>query len=87
MTKKKNILQYTVHFIPEEETGGFTVEVPALPGCITYGDTLAEAKRYAAEAIKLYLEVLAERGYPAPEDDDVNFLKGKVQVLLNHQFA
>ena len=43
---------------PEPE-GGFTVIVPSLPGCITYGSTLREAKQMAAEAIELYLESLA----------------------------
>ena len=36
--------------------GGYTVTVPALPGCITYGSTMQEAKKMAREAIELYLE-------------------------------
>ena len=43
---------------PEPE-GGFTVIVPSLTGCITYGETLREAKEMAKEAIELYLESLA----------------------------
>jgi predicted RNase H-like HicB family nuclease len=50
---------YKVMLRPEPE-GGFTVLVPSLPGCITYGSTLAEAKEMAKEAIELYLESLAE---------------------------
>ncbi len=42
---------------PEPEDG-FTVIVPSLPGCITYGSTLKEAKQMAVEAIELYLESL-----------------------------
>lgn len=38
--------------------GGFTVLVPALPGCITYGKNIREAQRMAKEAITLYLEDL-----------------------------
>ena len=45
---------------PSEE-GGFTVTVPALPGCISEGDTRDEALANIREAIDLYLE---------PEDDD-----------------
>jgi predicted RNase H-like HicB family nuclease len=38
------------------DQGGFTVYVPALPGCISEGDTLEEAVRNSKEAIELYLE-------------------------------
>jgi predicted RNase H-like HicB family nuclease len=56
-----SILDYEVVFRAEPE-GGFTVNVPALEGCITYGKTLPEAEEMAKEAIKLYLESLtAER--------------------------
>ncbi len=49
---------YKIMLRPEPE-GGFTVIVPSLPGCTTYGSTLREAKQMAAEAIELYLESLA----------------------------
>ena len=49
------MLKYTVILIPEEE-GGYSVEVPALPGCYTQGDTKEEAISMAKEAIALYLE-------------------------------
>ena len=45
---------YQILLTPEPE-GGFTVSVPALPGCITYGETIAEARSMAADAIKCYL--------------------------------
>ncbi|MCB1153981.1 type II toxin-antitoxin system HicB family antitoxin [bacterium] len=61
------ILSYTVIFEPAEE-GGFTVHVPALPGCVTEGDTLEEARTMAADAIQGYLESLAKHGEPIPED-------------------
>jgi predicted RNase H-like HicB family nuclease len=44
------------------EDGGYTAIVPALPGCISEGDTREEALRNIQEAIKLYLE---------PVDDDL----------------
>ena len=40
---------------PSEE-GGYTVTVPALPGCISEGDSLDEAVANIQEAIELYLE-------------------------------
>ncbi len=40
---------------PSDE-GGYTIYVPALPGCISEGDTLDEAMANIREAIQLYLE-------------------------------
>lgn len=54
---------------PEPE-GGFTVLVPSLPGCISYGSTLLEAKAMAKEAIELYLESLTEHNESIPNDNE-----------------
>lgn len=51
----------------DDEEPGYTVEVPSLPGCITEGDTVEEALRYAREAILLYIEGLNEEGLPIPD--------------------
>lgn len=40
----------------EEPEGGYSVEVPELPGCFTEGDTLQEALENAREAIECYLD-------------------------------
>ncbi len=61
--------KYTVVFEPAED-GGFTVYVPALPGCVSEGDTLEEAQRMIREAIELYLDSLREEGRPLPLEDD-----------------
>ena len=50
-------VQYTVLFEPAEE-GGYVVTCPALRGLITEGDTLAEARVMAADAIRTYLDSL-----------------------------
>jgi antitoxin HicB len=60
-------LQYSIVLIPDEESGGFTVEVPDLPGCITEGDTVEEALEMAEEAIEGFIEVLKECGDPVPK--------------------
>ncbi|HRO43612.1 MAG TPA: type II toxin-antitoxin system HicB family antitoxin [Flavipsychrobacter sp.] len=52
---------YKIRLMREEE-GGYTVLVPALPGCITYGETVDEAIAMAKEAIEVYIEELRERG-------------------------
>ena len=58
----RRIRRYTVVLAPDQDDGGYTVTVPALPGCVTEGDTLEEALANAKDAIQLYLEDLeAER--------------------------
>jgi len=50
-------------FEPSDE-GGYTVSVPALPGCISEGETLEEARWNIREAIELYLEPAEEPVVP-----------------------
>lgn len=50
---------------PEPE-GGYTVTVPSLPGCISYGETKEEALAMAKEAIELHIEGLIAEGLPVP---------------------
>ena len=60
---------YTYHTIYQAEPeGGYTVTVPALRGCVTYGKTLREARKMARDAIVGYLESLQKHGEPIPED-------------------
>ena len=61
------VLSYTVLFEPQPE-GGFTVVVPALPGCVTEGETIEEARRMATDAIRAYLESLVADGEEIPPD-------------------
>jgi len=68
---------YKIHLHKEEE-GGFTVIVPALPGCITYGENVDEAINMAKEAIALYIEELEDRGEAIP--DDSNTLEYSIEV-------
>lgn len=56
-----------VILIPDE-MGGYTVEVPSLPGCFSEGDTLDEALANIKDAMKLYIESLQAHGEPIPED-------------------
>jgi predicted RNase H-like HicB family nuclease len=47
-----------------DEDGIWVVECPAVPGCVSQGRTKAEAKKNIEKAIKVCLEVRAERGLP-----------------------
>ena len=64
-------MQHTYKILLNKEPeGGYMVTVPALPGCITQGDTVDEALSMAKEAIELYLEELQERGEMIPDNND-----------------
>lgn len=56
-------MQFTVT-IDRDEDGVWIAECPAIPGCVSQGMTKAQALENVKEAIKLCLEVRAERGLP-----------------------
>ncbi len=60
---------YTVVFDPDED-GGFVVTCPALPGLVTHGDTMEQARAMAAEAIQGDLESLRKDGLPFPAGEE-----------------
>lgn len=60
---------YTILLEPDED-GGFVVTCPALPGMVTHGDTIEEARAHAAEAIELYLECLKAEGSSIPVGEE-----------------
>jgi predicted RNase H-like HicB family nuclease len=51
-----------------EPEGGFTAIVPALPGCVTYGRTLSEARKMAKDAIFGYIQSLKKHKQSVPTD-------------------
>ena len=55
--------EFPLRITPKPE-GWFIIEVPALPGCVTTGDTLEEAYLNALDAIQVYLELADEYGDP-----------------------
>ncbi len=61
-------LNYRI-LLRKEPEGGYTVTVPTLPGCVTYGETVDEAIEMAREAIELYIEHLQEKGEEIPTEE------------------
>jgi len=57
--------------IHKAEEGGYWAEVPALPGCVSEGDTLDETKANIREAIEGYLEVVQEHNIEIGPDDEI----------------
>ena len=63
MTRKFRVILET------NDSGGYTVTVPLLPGCISEGDTKEEALANIKEAIELYMESLQADGEPIPSEE------------------
>jgi len=59
---------FTVVFRPDQEEGGYTVEIPALPGCITQGESWDEALEMIEDAARLWIETADERGWHVPAE-------------------
>ncbi len=52
----------------KEADGRYTATIPALPGCITFGENVDHAILMAKEAIEIYIEELQSRGEDIPDD-------------------
>lgn len=50
--------------IDRDEDGVWVVECPSIPGCVNQGVTKEEALENVKDAIRLCLQVRAEKGYP-----------------------
>jgi predicted RNase H-like HicB family nuclease len=59
--------RYTVVVHPAEE-GGYWVDLPALPGCFSQGETVEEALESVREAIEAHLAAIREDGQRIPEE-------------------
>jgi len=57
----RSVLIYT------DEEGYWIAEVPSLPGCHTFGETREEALNKIREAVEVYIEALAQDGFPVPD--------------------
>ena len=62
MTMLRQVLMY------QDEENTWVVECPSLPGCISQGQTKAEALRNIQEAIRAYVAALEEDHLPVPEE-------------------
>lgn len=67
-TTKKKEYSFTVLYTEVKE-GGYQVNVPALPGLITFGRTIKEAREMAEDAIKGYVASLKKHNEPIPSNE------------------
>jgi predicted RNase H-like HicB family nuclease len=65
---------YTV-VLEQEPDGGYVASVPALPGCVSQGDSRDEAMVNISEAIELYVEDCRDAGDPVPTEAGKEFVE------------
>ena len=71
--------KFTVFFEKEPGTKNtYNVSVPALPGCLTFGESLPEAEYNIQEAMELYLASLLDEGEKVPSDKRATIKKGVI---------
>jgi antitoxin HicB len=77
---------YTFVFDPDPE-GGFVVTCPALPGLVTHGATMEEARAMALDAAEGYISMLVEDGEALPESDTPQIVPrfGQLAQTLRHE--
>ncbi|MGA2270060.1 MAG: type II toxin-antitoxin system HicB family antitoxin [Bryobacteraceae bacterium] len=84
MRRTNKVYSYQINLIPDGQSG-YTVLVPALPGCISFGKTVEQATASAREAIELHLENLAAHKEPIPVGHETaTVLNALIQVTLSN---
>ncbi|HEY6392931.1 MAG TPA: type II toxin-antitoxin system HicB family antitoxin [Bryobacteraceae bacterium] len=69
-------MRYTV-ILEREPDGGYVATIPALPGCITQGDSRDEVMENIREAADLYLEDCIASGDPVPAEAGIEYVELK----------
>jgi antitoxin HicB len=69
-------LPYAVRLVPETG-GGWFVELPELPGCMSEGDDPTDAIAMISDAKRCWIQAAFEQGYPIPEPRELDQYSGK----------
>lgn len=72
----------TIRHLSADEGGGYLISFPDLPGCMSDGETMAEAKKHAADAVAGYLSSCRKHHDPVPEPGSGGLVSGKFLVRL-----
>jgi predicted RNase H-like HicB family nuclease len=56
-------VKFVVTYVADID-GGFVADCPSLHGCVSHGETLAEAEENIKDAIRLWLETMADDAHP-----------------------
>jgi antitoxin HicB len=58
--------RFTIRPLSEDEGGGYLIEFPDLPGCMSDGETIEEAIVHGIEAMRGWIEAMRAEGHPIP---------------------
>lgn len=75
-------LPYKMEIVPDLDEGGYAVNWPELPGCVTCGETLEQAVRNAEDAKYTWLETAIEEETEIPEPMNLDDYSGQFKLRL-----
>lgn len=75
-------LPYKMEIVPDVDEGGYAVSYPDLPGCLSVGDTIAEAIKNAEDAKKVWLEAALESGVAINKPNDLENYSGQFKLRI-----
>lgn len=75
-------LPYRMEIVPDTYEGGFVASYPELPGCITCGETIAEAVSNAQDAKQSWIEASLEAGDNIPEPETIEDYSGQFKLRI-----
>lgn len=75
-------LPYRMEIIENKDEGGFVVNFPDLPGCLTCGETVEEAVENAKDAKRCWLEAALEDGIAIPLPDETENYSGQFKIRM-----
>jgi len=74
-------LPYKIVLYPSPE-GGYAIEIPELPGCLTQGQTIEEAMLMIEDAKRAWIDIALQDGELIPEPDSINNYSGKLNIRI-----
>ena len=75
-------LPYRLEIIPDPNEGGYVVKYPDLPGCITSGETMADALKNAEDAKQAWIQAALEDGIRIEEPDKLDNYSGQFKLRI-----
>ncbi|MDD3270472.1 MAG: type II toxin-antitoxin system HicB family antitoxin [Syntrophomonadaceae bacterium] len=74
-------LPYKIVVYPSPE-GGYAIEIPELPGCLSQGETIEEATLMIEDAKRAWIDIALQDDDPIPEPDSINNYSGKLNIRI-----
>ena len=80
--RKKLEYPFSVRPLSEHEGGGYLIEFPDLPGCMSDGETVEEAIENGRDALRCWVHAMQEAGRPIPHPTSATSYSGKWQMRV-----